>query len=126
MRWAAFVDILNNPSKSVDRFNFSEIRADRESRRYPPHRLMKEACVAGPETPDKIVHRQFEDLGIFDRHDPLTLAFRALGPAGAVEPGIEITPEDGLLRSIENFGALRPTEPLWSVEGFFSCHLQLP
>jgi hypothetical protein len=31
-----------------------------------------------------------------------------------------------LFRFIENFDALRPTEQRWPVEGFFSCHLQLP
>lgn len=126
MSWASFVDILNDPSESIDSFNFPEVRADRQTRRHATDRLMEESRVAGAEAPHKVVHRQFEGFGIFDGDDALALVFRAFGPTRAVEPRIEIIPEYGFFRLIEDFGALFPAEPLGSVEGFFSSHLQSP
>jgi hypothetical protein len=90
MGWPTFVNVLDHPSESVRRFDFSEISSDSQTSGNAANGLVEETRMAGPEAPHQVVHCEFEFLrvGYFDK--ALTLVLGSFGPTRTVECWIEI------------------------------------
>ena len=102
MAWPTFMHILRYPTNLISNLCFSKACADREPCGDSSHRLMEEACVAGPQRAYEVMHSQLESKRIIERNDVFPALASHARPISSIEVGVEIPFQDGFFRLIED------------------------
>src|SRR5271157_1986449 len=102
MRWPTLMNILKHPARAIGRLMFAKCRTDRQASRDPSQVLVKEACVAGSQFANELMHQTLEFFCIFALKNDILSCLREAQPVPPIELRVEVVLLDSPVSPVES------------------------